>query len=317
MKKITLFLLLTLLVSSCNRKSELEREIEKIPVEVTVERFDKAYYEYEDLQSVKQKFPHFFPADVPDSVWIAKKQDTIYQELYEEVQKKFSDISPLQKQLTSLFQHIKYYYPNEKIPTFYTVISEVDYHRKTFYTDSIAWISLDVFLGKDHHFYAAEPEYLRENLEPEQILPNLVQSFAHRKIPYPRTGDFLSRIIYEGKILYLKDLLLPGLTDAQKIAYPEKKLKWAVTNEENVWRYFIDEKMLYSTDPSLVIRFVNEAPFSKFYLDIDSESPGKIGSWVGWQIVRSYAKNNAVSLEELLHKNAEEIFRQSKYKPRK
>lgn len=317
MKKIILFLLLTLLVSSCDKKSKLEKEIEKIPIEVTIDRFDKEFYESKDLEAVKQKYPHFFPEGIADSVWIAKKQDTIYKELYDEVQKKFADISSLKKQLTSLFQHIKYYYPNEKLPVVQTLISEVDYHQKTFYTDTLAWISLDVFLGKDHHFYAVEPEYLRQNLEPEQIMPNLVQSFAHRKVPYPRTGDFLSRIIYEGKILYLKDLLLPELSDAQKIAYTEEKLKWAVENEENVWRYFIDNKMLYSTDPSLVTRFVNESPFSKFYLDVDRESPGRIGSWIGWQIVRSYAKNNPVSLDELLRKSAEEIFRESKYKPRK
>jgi hypothetical protein len=30
--------------------------------------------------------------------------------------------------------------------------------------------------------------------------------------------------------------------------------------------------------------------FSKFYLEIDNESPGQVGGWIGWQIVRSYMK---------------------------
>jgi hypothetical protein len=33
------------------------------------------------------------------------------------------------------------------------------------------------------------------------------------------------------------------------------------------------------------------APFSKFYLEIDNDSPGRIGAWIGWQMVRSYMKN--------------------------
>ena len=68
--------------------------------------------------------------------------------------------------------------------------------------------------------------------------------------------------------------------------------------------------MLYSTDQKLAPRFINPAPFSKFYLEIDNDSPGQVGAWIGWQIVRSYMKNNDVSIEELLKTNAKEIFGQ-------
>ena len=75
--------------------------------------------------------------------------------------------------------------------------------------------------------------------------------------------------------------------------------------------------MLYSTDSKLANRFINPAPFSKFYLEIDNESPGRVGAWIGWQIVRSYMKNNEVSLKQLLVMDATEIFNNSKYKPKK
>lgn len=319
MKKLVLSALVVFTLVSCNRKSELEKTIDAIPVQVEIERFDKEYYEapIEDLEKIKAKYPHLFPANTPDSVWIEQKQDTLYTELYEEVQKKFPNINELEKELTSLFKHIKFYFPNEKLPKVNTVIAEVDYYSKAFYTDSIALISLDLYLGKDHHFYERDA-YLREELVPRQMMPDLTKSFAERKIPYPNQADFLSRIVYEGKILYLKDLLIPDFSDEEKINYSTEHLKWAYANEENVWRYFIDEKMLYSTDPSLTTRFVNVAPFSKFYLDIDNESPGRMGTWIGWQIVRAYAKNNPQTpLNELLRKNADEIFNQSKYKPNK
>ena len=70
-------------------------------------------------------------------------------------------------------------------------------------------------------------------------------------------------------------------------------------------------------DPKLIPRFISPAPFSKFYLEIDNESPGRVGAWIGWQIVRSYMKNNEVSLPQLLHTSAKEIFEKSKYKPKK
>lgn len=317
MKKLLLSAFMVILLVSCKRKSELEKAIDAIDVQIVIERFDKEYYETpdHDLGKIKTKYPQFFPAHVHDSVWFKQKNDTLFAELYQEVQKSFPDVKQLEKELTSLFKHIKYYFPNERLPKVSTIISEVDYNFKAFYTDTIAIISLDLYLGKDHHFYERD-KYLREELVPRQMMPDLVKSFAHKKIPYPNQGDFLSRIVYEGKILYLKDLLIPDFTDEEKINYSTEQLKWAYANEENVWRYFIDENILYSSDPTLLSRFVNVAPFSKFYLEVDNESPGRIGTWIGWQIVRAYAKNNPqVPLEELLRKNAEELFKLSKYKP--
>ena len=58
-------------------------------------------------------------------------------------------------------------------------------------------------------------------------------------------------------------------------------------------------------------------PFSKFYLEVDKESPGGIGVWYGWQIVKSYAENNETDLKTLLQTDNEEIFKRSKYKPKK
>ena len=43
-------------------------------------------------------------------------------------------------------------------------------------------------------------------------------------------------------------------------------------NETNIWQYFIEKQILYKTDPEWVDRFLEPAPFSKFYLQLDNES---------------------------------------------
>ena len=75
--------------------------------------------------------------------------------------------------------------------------------------------------------------------------------------------------------------------------------------------------MLYSSDSKLPNRFTNVAPFSKFYLEIDNDSPGRVGQWIGWQIVRSFMQNNDVSMQDMLKMDDKEIFEKSKYKPKK
>ena len=124
-------------------------------------------------------------------------------------------------------------------------------------------------------------------------------------------------MIYFGKLLYFKDAVLPNKTDTEKIGYTQLELDWSRANESEIWRNFVENELLYSTNAKLPGRFINPAPFSKFYLELDNESPGRIGQYIGWQIVRAYMKNNDVSLSKMLITNADDIFKQSKFKPRK
>jgi gliding motility-associated lipoprotein GldB len=318
MKKGLLLIFLLLLLSSCDKKSKIEKEVEEIPIAIKVERFDKIFYEspVENLQKIKHQFPYFFSAETPDSVWVNKMKNPLYRELYSEVQKKYSNFDKVNSDLESLFQHIKYYFPKTKTPKVITLISEMDYQNKAIYTDSLVLISLDLYLGKNHKFYEF-PEYLKQNFEQNQIMPDIVSSFSHRIIPFGNNQNLLSQMIYSGKQLYLKELLLPEISDAEKIGYTPEQITWCQENESYMWRYFMQEQLLYSSDSKLPSRFINTAPFSKFYLEIDNESPGRVGTWIGWQIVRSYMNNNDVNLQQLLQMDPIEIFQNSKYKPKK
>ena len=315
-----LLLTLSILFLSCDKKSKVEKEIEEIPVEIKVERFDQAFFEAKpsDLPALKQKYPLFFPKNTPDEVWIEKMQDPQWQELYGEVNGKFSNFSTETQEIENLFKRIKYFYPETKSPKVVTMISEMDYHNKAILADSLLLISLELYLGKDHKFYANEfPEYIRNNFEKRQMMPDVVESFAQRKVAPPVGNTLLAQMVYAGKILYLKDQLLPDYTDAEKIGYTPEQIEWAIDNEGYMWRFFVDKSILYSSEQKLVTRFIAMAPFSKFYLEIDNESPGRVGKWVGWQIVRSFMLNNDISLQQMLAMDAKELFEKSRYKPKK
>ncbi|MGY8885381.1 MAG: gliding motility protein GldB-related protein, partial [Flavobacteriales bacterium] len=49
----------------------------------------------------------------------------------------------------------------------------------------------------------------------------------------------------------------------------------------------------------------------------DNDSPGMVGRFLGWQIVKSYMNNSESSVQQLMSKNAEVLFNESKYKPSK
>ncbi len=320
MKHYFLVIASCLLFVSCDKKSKVEKAVEEIPVQMNLFRFEQAFFETtpQTLPEVQAEFPDFFPEGTPDQVWIEKLQNPQWRELYAEVEKKYKNFNAKQTEIEDVFKHIKYYFPTVQPPKIYTAIGEMDYNNKVIYANDKLIIALELFLGSKHKFYVDFPEYISQNFEERQMMPEVAASFAIGILPPPSDKTLLAEMIYRGKELYIKDILLTeNYTDAEKIGYTPLQQAWSEENEAYLWSYFIENKLLYSADAKLGNRFINLAPFSKFYLEIDNESPGRIGCWVGWQIVRSFMKNNKVSVQDMIKMNANELFEKSKYKPKK
>jgi len=319
MKKIGFFLLFWASITSCNSPTKLEEEISRTPVNVELIRFDKAFgnANVKDISQLKEKYPLFFSEQYPDSIWTNRMQDEFQKELFKEVVEKFPSEASLVEDFGALFQHIKYYFPSFNEPIIYTLISDVDYRSKILEKEGVLVIGLDNYLGADNELYQGIAKYITKNMKPERLIPDLAALYAKKHITLPKQKTLLSEMIYHGKILYLKDIWLASTANEVKIGYTEEELKWANDNESDIWRYFVEREALFSTNKSLSGRFIKPAPFSKFRLELDNESPGMIGRYIGWQIVKSFMKNTDTSLGVLLQMESEDIFKKSKYKPKK
>lgn len=319
MKNVGFLLVLLFVFNACKESNQIETEISKVDIDFRVERFDLdfANAKSEDLPELKKAYPFLFSERINDSIWIERINDSLQKELSNEVKNTYSNFEDVYEEIESLFQHLKYYDKTFKVPRVITVTSDVDYRNKTIVTDTIVLISLDTYLGSEHHFYEGIQRFLTLNMKRSQIVSDLAANYSESYIFQNKPKTLLDDMIYFGKQLYFKDKMIPFKSDAEKIGYSEEQLEWAKANESEIWRYFIERELLFSTDNSLAGRFIADAPFSKFYLELDSESPDKIGQYLGWEIVRSYMKNNDVPFMEMLRMDADEIFNKSKFKPRK
>lgn len=313
------FLISFLLFTSCNNKEKQLIDVSHINVDFSVKRFDIDFYKatQQTLPNLKKEYPLLFPTQTPDSIWISKINDKDEQELFDETQKVYADFSKVKEQLKNIFQHVKYYTPKFKAPNVITLLTNIDYNNRIIYANNLLLISLDVYLGKEHPFYGSYPKYVKQNNHKEHIAVDVANTIIERQIHPVKDQRFISKIVQEGKKGYLRDLYLPLLSEKEKWGYTEEKLAWAKANEEQIWKYFIENQLLYSSDLALDKRFIDMGPFSKFYLSQDNLSPSRIGSWVGTQIVNAYMKNNTVSLQELLEIEPLELFKKSKYKPKR
>jgi gliding motility-associated lipoprotein GldB len=319
-KQFLLFLCFLSLMA-CKEESEVEKAVSEMNLSVKVDRFDQVLYgaKPDEIANIRQNYPEFFSDEVPDSIYIQKITDSIYHELYLEVQKQFPDLQQVKSETENLLKHVKYYFPNEPIPTKLTsLISEMDFNNKVIYTDSIMLVSLDLYLGSEHRYYVGEfYDYQRLLFTPSQILPDLADALVRNKTQKIASNTFVGDMISEGKIQYIKQALLPKIPSYEIIGYSEVQWNWCLANEKYMWQYFVDNNLLFDNNPKNKNRFILEAPFSKFYLEIDAQSPGRVGIWLGWQIVKSYMENNKVSIPELLELDAKTIFENAKYKPKK
>lgn len=316
MKKFVLLTIILLAVVSCQNETKKEVDISKIDMKVIIDRFEQKFYtsNAQKLPELKNVYPYLFPMQ-NDSIWLNKIKDE--QELFQLSQTVFGDFKKEKSQIQALFKHVKNYHPNFEAPKIITLITNLDYQSKVVYADSLLFVSLDMYLGRNSNVYRDFPLYLAHNFDKSHLVVDIANAIGEKYISLVKKRQFIESMIYEGKKMYLLDCYLPTVSDADKIGYPLSKNDWVVANEAQIWKYFMENKLLYSSDNELYSRFISDAPFSKFYIDIDKQSPGKIGVWLGWQIVRSYMDNNHVTLQQLLQTSTEEIFKKSKYKPKK
>ena len=318
--KFKLFIILSFvfLIIQC-KKNNVKDEINSIPITINIDRFDKKFYNIDSfkLNDLKKEYSYLFPEKFDDIVWVNRRKDSLQLILKNAIEKKIENFDFVEDEINYLFKHVKYYFPKTNIPKIVTLINNVDYQSKIIYLDSLVLISLDTYLGKKHEIYNGIPNYIKHDMDISFLSSHIADKFLERKINYPNERTFLSQMLYFGKKLYLKEKLLPLKNDTILIGYSKKDFTWAKENEIYIWKYFIEKELLYNTDSKLIRRFLDPSPFSKFYLEIDNQSPGKIGRWIGWQIVRSFMKKNPeVKIEDLIFKSSEELFIKSGYKPK-
>ena len=319
MKKISfVFIILILSLSSCQDSKKINPDVKAIEIELDIIRFDSIFAKAkpQDLKILQSNYPFMFQTEIPDSLWILKLKDTLQQEIHDEVLKAFPDFSKQEYDIKLFFQHLKYYFPDENIPKTITIAEYVDYKSKVILNDDKLFISLDNFLGKEHRFYAGFQDYISELQTKSQILPDIAEQLANKLIDFPDNRNFLNQMIYHGKKLYFKAQLLPLVENHEIIGYTKEDYEWAKQQEYMIWQYFVERDLLYSSQSDLRSRFLQPGPFSKFYLEIDNETPPRLGEYLGWQIIKAYAeRHKEKSLQDIINTDAQELFNQSNYKP--
>ncbi len=337
-KQIYLIFISLLLLTACNKRNKVD--VSNIDVNVTIRRFDNSFDSLRVVPmapkalQLQQQYGAFYPdfmqrilqaGSVKDTAYLATLRKVFasksYADLKHEVDSIYPNLNKENTELTDAFRRVKYYFPKKNLPKVFSYVS--GFQAQTAIGNGYAGIGLDLFLGARSKFYPAIiesfPHYISRFFTPENIAPRVVEGIL-REDMFPEPAEnktMLQKMIYEGKIMYAMDLMLPDVGDTTKIRYTTAQMDWANKFKLQIWGYFLEENLLYSSDVLKNQQYFTDAPFTTG-LGEKNESAPRLGTWTGWQIVRQYMERHPdVSLSRLMaNQDAQQILNESKYRPK-
>ncbi len=332
--KYSLVLLSTfLLLSSCNKRNRFEIDTTKNRYEVKIHRFDKDLILLDTTQvkasmdSLYSRYPDFLPVfsenilETPafDTAEVKKLvlkflSDTTFMPVNKKTLDTFNNISDIEKTVSEAYTYIHYYFPEITLPEIYFYVS--GFNRSVMLNEKFIALGTDMYLGSDFEPYKNMTyQYLLYNMRRECMATDLVSATLFRMFVMQSSQDrLIDNMIFRGKVMYLLSVFMPSETKDKLIGYTPEQWKWCEEYEKQIWTAIIDQKDLFSTDKLLIRKYMNDAPFTS---PISQESPGRLGTWIGWRIVTSYMnKNTNIGLKELMNENnSQKILENSSYRP--
>jgi hypothetical protein len=337
-------LLVSSFLFSCTPSEKLDLPTSVLQQELEIKRFDKELLEADvyDLANLNSKWVKeygiLYESFVNQMINSGKPQDPMITyrlekfltdstilTIKERLEAVFSDFDQYEKELNQSFSYYSYYYPNTQLPLIVTFYS--NFNAKSFpYNDTLG-IGLDMFIGRDEaivSYLASDiyPQYLKQDMDPQYLVTETLKSwiYANHSLPqeyinstlYGSREDFLSTLVYHGKMMLLLEAITPEKSSENRFAFDSNELKWCEKNEKFIFQNIIEFELLYSTNMKEIKAYINPGNFTP---GLPQQSPGGIGKWIGYKMVKNYFEEKEISLQDFIKNNddAREIL--SLYRP--
>ena len=319
-----LLVLLVLFIGGCDEQ-ECRNSVDPVFVDLEVQRIDQQLFqskssaEIASLLTDHENFAKLFldADEYPSNQILA---DRIYQliqnpaidTLYQESVAAFSDIDVIVDQIGDALGRLKVYYPSTPSPVIQTAVTGL--YKDLVITNEQVIIGMDFFIGENASYPPQQiPDYILKRYDTDHLPANIMQFISSQYIQQASGETMLAEMIDHGKSYYLLSQLLPCTPEHILMGYTTEEWKDSFENDGIIWANFIENELLYETNHQMKQKFLGERP--NVY-EIGEKCPGRIGRWLGWQIVKSYARETGVGIQELMaEKDANKVLRLSEYKP--
>ncbi|MCH2023196.1 MAG: hypothetical protein MK207_12025 [Saprospiraceae bacterium] len=321
-KLIKVFFLLSCIIvyiTSCNTTtSELKYipKTEGIKATMQLIRFEQSFFAIDssnisdDINKLKLKYPEFTNGFLATVLGI---RDTGMQNMiikgylnypdarftFDTIQKVFSNMNQTQKELNELATYYQYYFPNAKpITKAFSYLSEYHGDRLAVIEDGFVALPLDMALGIGYPAYTFSkmPLYDQRTCTKEHLVAKaanaVAQNVISRKIQ-KRGSHLIDLMLYNGKIMYLTDILAPNIADSLKFGFSSYQINYCQKGELELYNYLLEQELFYSNETNKISKYITKGPFKPNF-----DLPGNSGTWLGYRIILSYANHYRTILHQ-------------------
>lgn len=335
--RILVSMLFCLVLFSCNSKNNAP-DVSNVKIDLQTKRFEKDLFRMDtahfdaSMNKLVADYPEFAPLFFRELLGVDPRwsPDTTamyikgfiasYKPVYDSAEILYPDFKLETGEIKEVLQYVKHYFPEYKLPReVITYVGPVDGVGDAIAPNALL-VGLHQHLGEEYSMYASDmvqqtyAAYLTRRFTPEYIPVNVAKNIVLDM--YPETDEnksLIVKMVENGKRLYCMQQFLPNTDEYLIMGYTKMQLERSYSSEAQIWDLFLQNNMLQSIDENLIKNYIGESPKTQ---ELGEGSPGNIGSFSGWQIVKKYMKDHAsISLKELMAMPEEEIFREAKYKP--
>ena len=330
MRPTYLILFAITLLQSCSRHREecaFVPDTDHIALNLAIEHLEDSISGFSSKQQLVEFFSrhptmrdHFFSrtAYPSDSLFINELYNRFthpyFDSLLAETRKRLGSLSDLEKEFELAFKNLTYYYPDFQPPKIQTVISGLE--TDLFVSDSLVIIGLDYYLGPGARYRPNMHDYILRRYQKNFIVPSVLLLYgidAKYNFNNPEDKTVLADMITYGKAYYFAKQMLPCVADSTFIGYTREEIEGSRDNLDLIWKRFIEDEVLYATTHLVKQKYIAERPKT---FEVGEKCPGRIGTWVGWEIVKQYMKNTRVALPQMMQtREGAEIFKKSRFRP--
>lgn len=328
-----LMIMLALGLTACKfKQTDIAKAASPFPIQI--ERFDSAFFEMDTMHMqaslgvLQVKYPNFTNDFITKVLMIKSVQDTqmiktfirLYMPIYQEA-KRVNAIKIAKPHLEEGFKRLHYYFPKYDLShkaIFF--VGPLGLYKNVLLKDADA-IGLQMYLGSNSDWYQSSsmqfivPNYERRKLNADYIAVDAIENIIDEMQVLKEPENLLSQLIAAGKKQYVLKACLPSTPDSILFGYTNRQLSLLKKEASSIWDYVLAEQLLYTTNESDIIRFMQEGAENEIF---GEGFPGNTGKYIGYQIVDGWMQQKAkdsVNMEKLLATPAQQIFNGAKYAP--
>ena len=215
----------------------------------------------------------------------------------------YPKINQIHEELITSFKYLRYYFPEMVVPNPIIYYNSL-YHANIFCGKKELGIGIECYLGPNSPSVKKLPsqeffQWLKNSMRLEYLKRDALSAWIISNYIPDNSTSVVENMIRWGKIIYLVERCLPEDDQNYLLRYSKEKFIWAEKNEGLIWKYLVNEQLLFSKNDRDISFLINEGPFT---IGLPEKSPDRLGQYIGWKMVHDYMEEHEnTSLRDLVN----------------